>query len=108
MSVQDATVSFSLEVNVEKAYENIRRLQTVLYRALGLLRSMGLPEDVDAAIREIQNLIMILNQLRLTMIAVQAASGPIGWAMAGISTISTLMTTGEMYGDQLYDWSRGV
>lgn len=95
MSVEDHTVSFSLEVNVTKAYENIRRVQTILYRTISLLRRMGLPEDVDDAIAHIQKLISILNMLRLTMIAVQAASGPIGWAMAAVSVGGTAVTIAE-------------
>lgn len=95
MSVEDRTVSFSLEINVEEAYTQIRRLETVLYRSLSLLARLGLPEKVEDMIREIQKAIAILNQLRLTLIAVQAASGPIGWALAAISALSTAVTIGE-------------
>lgn len=95
MSVEDHTVSFSLEVNVEKAYENVRRLQTVFYRTLSLARRMGLPENLEAQIRVIQRLINILNQLRLAYIAVRAArmaaGDPIAWAMAGVSVATFAM-----------------
>jgi len=93
--IEDHTVSFSLEVNVEPAYENIRRLETILYRYLGLLRRLGLPPEQEKLIREIQITITLLNQLRLTMIAVQAASGPIGWALAGIGAATFLIDTVE-------------
>jgi len=82
MAVQDETVSFSLEVNVEKAYEEIRKLQTVLYRTLSLMSRLGMPEDVEKGIALAQRLIATINALRLAIIALQTASGPIGWALA--------------------------
>lgn len=97
MSVEDHTVSFSLEVNIDKAYENIRKVQTVLYRTLGLLRRMGLGEDVSAAISEVQRFITVLNLARLTIAALQTATGPIGYAMFGISLATTGLSIGEMF-----------
>lgn len=99
MSRIDEGVSFSLEVNVEKAYENIRKLQTVLYRTLGLLRRFGLPEEIDAQIMKIQRLIMLLNELRLTMIAVHTAAGPIGWALAGLGVATFAFDAGDLWQD---------
>ena len=93
--IQDYQVSFSLQVNIEDAYEEIRRLQTVLYRIMGLLRRMGLPEEIDEAIAKIQRLITILNTLRLTIAALHAAAGPIGWLLAGVSMITTGATISE-------------
>ena len=95
MSIADRTVSFSLELNLEQAYTDIRRIETVLYRYFALLRRAGLPEELDDAVRKVQTLITIVNQLRLSMIAVHAASGPIGWLLAGIGATSFIITTTE-------------
>jgi len=85
----DEGVSFSLEVNVEKAYEDVRRLQTVFYRTLGLVRRVSGSEDLNQAIATMQRAIAIANQLRLAMAALQAArmaaGDPLAWAMAGLS-----------------------
>jgi len=89
MSVEDHRVSFSLEINVEEAYEDLRRIQTALYRTFSILRRMGLPEDISQGIMLVQRLISTLNQLRLTMIALQAASGPLGWWLALTGLAST-------------------
>jgi len=97
----DETVSFSLEVNVEKAYENVRKLQTVIFRVMGLMRRMGLSEDIDAAINKIQTAITLLNQYRLTLAAAQAASGPLGWALLGISVATTMYTSVEFMESEL-------
>jgi hypothetical protein len=96
MSSEDHVVSFSLEVNVEKAYEDIRRVQALLYRMLALIRRMGLPEDVEKAITRIQRLIAILNTLRLTLLALEAASGPIGWALFGVGMLGTIVSVGDL------------
>lgn len=89
MSVTDETVSFSLEINVEAAHTDVRRLLTALNRTFMILRRMGLPEDVDKAMRVVSNLVTLLNQLRLTIIALEAASGPLGWWLALTGMAST-------------------
>lgn len=96
MSAEDHTVSFSLEVNIEKAYEDIRRVQTLLYRTLGLVSRLTGNENVDLAIRHIQRLIAWLNQLRLTIAAFEATTGPIGWAMLGLTVATTAVSYADM------------
>jgi len=104
MAVNDEGVSFSLEVNVDKAYTNARKLQTILYRALGLFRRLGLPENIDQGIMRMQRFIALLNQARLATIALSAASGPYGWAIAGIGLAATVVSTNDL----IYDLSRGT
>lgn len=94
---EDHIVSFSLEVNVEQAYEDLRRVQTILYRTISILRRMGLPEDVNQAIATIQRLIALVNQARLAIIALQTASGPIGWGMALLAAATIPLTAGDMF-----------
>ena len=101
----DQTVSFSLEVNVEHAETELRRLQTVLYRSLGLLGRMGLPENINELISYVQRVIAVVNQLRLAVLALQAASGPIGWALAGIGLATSWMVTHDMIAQSReYEW----
>ena len=95
----DETVSFSLEVNIEKAYEDVRRLQTILSRSLGLIRRMSGNENLDDAIRKIQSMIAYLNTLRLAAAAAQAATGPIGLAMFGITMATTVASTYDLMMD---------
>jgi len=102
MSSED--ISFSLQLTVEDAVSNIRQLQTVAYQTLTLLKRMGLSEDINDAITKIQRIISVLNSARLAMIALQAATGPMGWALAGVGLVAT--------GFQAYDMAeyelRGV
>lgn len=88
----DERVSFSLEINVEPTYQELRRLETLLYRTLGLLRRAGLPEDIEKGIAFVQRLIATLNALRLAIIALQAASGPIGWGLAAVGIGAALFS----------------
>lgn len=98
MSVEDHTVSFSLEVNVEKAYQEVRRLQTVFYRTLGLAARLTGDENLLRGIRTMQRAITIANQLRLAYAALQvarmAAGDPLAWAMAGVSVATVVMDIG--------------
>lgn len=94
-TVEDHQVSFSLQINVDDTLEQARKLQTVLYRGLGLMRRLGLPEEIDSAIAKVQRLISILNMLRLTMIAVHVAAGPIGWALALIGVATFALDFGD-------------
>lgn len=103
MSSEDTTVSFSLEVNVGPAYTSMRRLQTVVYRTLGLFRRLGLPAPIDAAISKIQRFIAVANQARLTTIALNAAlaSTPFGWLLFGLSAATLALDAGDLTMDLL-------
>lgn len=95
----DETVSFSLEVNVEPANVELRRLQTLLFRTLNLMRRANLPEDLDRAIAMMERTIATLNQLRLTIAAFYAASGPIGWGLALVALIGTASSAAPVMQD---------
>lgn len=102
MSIEDHTVSFSLEVNVEPAYENIRKLQTVLSRTLSLVERATGNKNLKEAISQMQKAIMVANQLRLAMAALQAArmmaGDPLAIAMAGVAVAEFAFTMGDSVG----------
>jgi len=97
----DEGVSFSLEVNVGKAEDNLRRLQTVAYRTLGLFRRLGLPEPIDSAIAKVQRFIAVANQARLTCLALNAAMAttPFGWLLFGLSAATLALDAGDLMMD---------
>jgi precorrin-3B methylase len=104
MSVEDHTVSFSLEINVEPAAVELRRILTFYYRYLDLLRKLGLPEEASEQIRKLQEIMAAVNSLRLAYGALQAArmaaGDPIAWGMAAMQAGIAI--------DSLYDLTRGV
>ena len=95
MSERIDDVSFSLEINIEKAYVEVRRLQTLLYRTLDIAQRMSGSPELDALITKTQRLISILNQARLTIAAFQIAAGPIGWGLAIVGLVGTALTIAE-------------
>lgn len=88
-------ITYNLRVDTTKTARDLLKVQTLLYGTLGILHRLGLPEPIDAAIIKIQRLISTLNMLRMSLIAVEAAAGPVGWAMAGISVAGTVLTIGD-------------
>lgn len=82
-------VSFTLQLTVDEAVTELRRLQSAAFQTIALLRKMGLPEDFDEAAQKIQMIISLLNQARLAAIALNAASGPTGWVLAGVGLAAT-------------------
>ncbi len=108
MSQQQEQVIFNLELNTSGATTSINKLQLVLYRALGLYnricRLLGVPDDspLNKMISRVQQLVMITRQLTTTVTLLQAASGPIGWALGGlgiagvvVSSVEFMQSTGE-------------
>lgn len=85
-------VSFTLQLTVDQAVTELRKFQTFLYRSIALAKRLGLPEDLDEMATKIQRITMLFNQARLAAIAFQAASGPLGWALAGVGMATTALT----------------
>lgn len=102
--MSEESVTFNLELNVEQAYANVRRLETLIYRSLALAGRLGLPENIDAAIAKVQRMAMMIRLLHTSIIALEAASGPIGWALAGVGLAGFAISTGDL----IYDVTRGT
>ena len=91
---EEHLVTFNLELNVQQVYTELQRIQTLLFRIIGLLRRLGLPEEIDYAIAKIQRVIMAIRLLYTSLLALEAASGPYGWALAlvGFTTATVSIT----------------
>lgn len=96
----DEGVSFSLEVNVGKVEDDVRRLETVLYRTMGLVRRLTGSEDLARSIAAMQRAIAVTNQLRLALRALQlarmAAGDPLAWATAGVAVAEAGVSVYEL------------
>jgi len=93
---EEHLVTFNLELNVEQTYAEIRRLQTLLFRTVGLLRRLGLPEEIDRALAIIQRTIMAARLLYTSLLALEAASGPLGWALAIVGVTSAAVSVADV------------
>ncbi len=88
MSNEEKNITFGLEIETSKTYSEIRKLELLLYRTLGLVRRLGLPEDIEQGIVRIQRLITTVRVAHAAFIALHTAAGPIGWALAGVGVVS--------------------
>jgi len=88
-------VSFNLEIDVSRTYDDLRKLETLLYRCTSLSRRLGLPEDINAAILRIQHMIMVIRLLHTAMVALEAASGPLGWGLAIVGGASAVVSMSD-------------
>ena len=99
--MSEDTVTFNLELNVEQAVSSVRKIEFLLFRAFRLwgriCRALGVPEDspIMVVTERIQKLIMLVRVLHTSFILLNAASGPIGWAMAGIGVGTAVMTMAD-------------
>lgn len=97
-------VSFTITVDTTDTLRDIELLRTFLLRSLSLMRRLGLPEDIQRGITVIQRFILAVNQARLAALALQAASGPVGWGIAAVGIAGTALT----YFDTLEYATRGT
>lgn len=101
MSVEDYLVSFSLEVNIDHAEKEVRRLETVLYRTLSIVQKLVGSEDLTELIRVSQKAIVYTNRLRLALLALQAArmaaGDPLAWALGGIAVAELGMSVASEF-----------
>ena len=101
MSSSEENVVFNLDIDTSRSHSSVRKLETILYRTLSLYsrisRLLGIPEDspINQAVAKTQQLVMVVRQLHTAVLLLQAASGPIGWAMAGIGVAGVAVSSVE-------------
>lgn len=95
---------FDIKADITQATREFKDFNNVLsqsisalYGTMALMRRMGLPESQQEALRDLMRIISLLNMARTSILALQAASGPIGWAMAGIGLLGTALTASEFF-----------
>lgn len=96
MAMAGQTYDIEVNVDIRKATEELKKYSVVLYGILGILSRMGLGEEFTEIMRKIQQMIATINMLRASLILLQTASGPVGWAMAVVSVAGTILTLSEV------------
>jgi hypothetical protein len=92
---EEETVTFNLELNVEQAYSNMRRLELLLYRTIALARRFGLPDNVTEWFYLVQRAVLSIRMLQTSLMMLYTASGPVGWALGIVGLSSAAMTMGD-------------
>jgi len=77
--------------------QQLTQTLTLLYGVLGILRELGLPDEMEKVITTVMRLISVVNMLRASLMALHAASGPYGWAMAMIGFVGTTVTLASTF-----------
>jgi hypothetical protein len=102
-------LEYTLTVNTEGSYTQIRRLEMSVIRILYLIRKLSGNESLDTAIMKMQQAIMTIRSLQIALHALQAAraaSGdPTAWLYFGATAIGVGLSTLDMSG---YDAQRGT
>lgn len=93
--MSDVEIQYSLTINTELAYSDIRKLEITLMRVLGYLKTMIGDERIDRAIMKVQQFISVLRVAQIAMRAFEAATGPVGWAYAATTLVAVAITAGE-------------
>ena len=97
----DEGVRFNLEVDVHNAARDIADLNRLLTTYVSLARRMGLPENIMDAIAKIQQLRITVQMAYRSIMLLETATGPIGWAIG----LGGLAITGFMLADATYEVS---
>jgi len=96
-------ITYDLQVDTSKTELDILKLQMLINRTLvtseRLLRRLGAPDNIRQATDKVQRLIVLLNTLRLTLLALEAASGKLGWFLAAVGIVATALTVEDYIWD---------
>jgi len=98
MSTTDESVSFSLEINVDRAVSEIQRTMTGVNRLLSILGKYIGDPTIDGAIRKLQDFLTIINQVRLALLALDVVTlaSPSSWLLAGVSAVSAFVSVEQL------------
>lgn len=97
MPSNSTAIQYSLTVNTELSYSEIRKLEIVLIRTLNYVEMFSGSKDLNKALRLAQQSIIVFKSLQMSMRAAQMASGPLGWAYFGVSVVASGMAGYSMY-----------
>ena len=93
-------VTYNLKLDNSQAAASISELNRLFSTYLSLARRTGLPESIVDALSRIYQLQAAIQALYRSILLLEAASGPIGWAIAlgGISLSAVMITDQALIG----------
>ena len=106
-TIEEIGIELSINVN-EMSYSELRKLESILFRTMGLLRRFCGSEEINEGIIQIQRLVAIVRSAQMALHALQiarmAAGDPLAWAGFAVSAATTVV----LIGDVMYDIQRGT
>lgn len=92
-----------VQVNLKDLEHQLLRTQTVFLQYVYLLRRTGLPENADQAITKLTQVIRIMMQARMALLAFQAArmaaGDPLAWLTFGATAAGFAFDAGDLWQD---------
>jgi hypothetical protein len=93
-------IEYSLLVNADLAYGDIRKIEITAMRMLSMISRMsGGDPNLMNFIQVTQKAIMWMRHLQMLINAFEAANGPIGWVYAAVTGASFFMMTAQDVSD---------
>lgn len=77
-----------LDLAYDITYKEIRQLESILFRTISMMKRFGIGEGAERAIMQIMRLISALRMLQRSIWLIEAGSGPLGLALAGIGFVA--------------------
>lgn len=78
------------------SYSELRAIEVTANRILTIISRMTGSPDLDFAIRKLKTLIMTIKLAMASIRMIEAATPGIGWLLAIVGTVSTLICMGDL------------
>lgn len=89
-------IQYTLTILTQELEENSAKLEASLIRLAGYLSRMSGSEDIRKFINTVQDAMIAVRSMQQTIQLFYAASGPIGWIIAGTSAVTTAFAVSTM------------
>jgi len=77
---------------------NVNEMRSLLTNSVLLMNRIGLPPPFSEAVNKMRLMIQVGTQLYLVLQMLNAASGPWGWALAGVGVLTYAVTVPDAMG----------
>lgn len=99
-------VTFDMDLNLTLVNAQLQETEQILNRTLILVRRLsGGDENIQRTIQILQNLLLVVNALRVAYRALQAArlaaGDPIAWITTGLTVAETVVSVGVVAAGEL-------
>jgi len=92
-------IQYTLTVLTKDIEDNSARLESSLIRLAGYLQRMSGSEDIRKFINLVQDAMIAVRSMQTTIQLFYAATGPIGWVIAGTSALTTAFSVARLTTD---------
>lgn len=96
---EQTEIQYSLTVNTDFAFSEIRKLEIVLIRCLNYAQQLTGDPNLQRGIQILEKAILTLRSFQQAARAAQLAAGPIGWLYFGTTALAAGISFGNLMTD---------